>query len=114
MDDYITLVIDAQSTNEHDKQIAFDTLVPRFQRMAFSVAYNTLQDVHLAEDAVQEAFLTAYLRIDQLRDPEAFPAWLKRIVLTQCDRLIRGKRPQLESIEARYDIATEKPSPEDV
>ncbi|MEO1164805.1 MAG: sigma-70 family RNA polymerase sigma factor [Chloroflexota bacterium] len=114
MDDYITLVIDAQSNNEHDKQIAFDTLVPRFQRMAFSVAYNTLQDVHLAEDAVQEAFLTAYLRIDQLRDPEAFPAWLKRIVLTQCDRLIRGKRPQLESIEARYDIATEKPSPEDV
>ena len=41
-----------------------------------------------------------------------FPAWLKKIVLTQCDRLIRGKKPQFEPIEARYDLAVEKPSPE--
>lgn len=111
---FVTLVIQAQSTDEDAKQSAFNTLVPRFQRMAFGVAYGILGDVQQAEDAVQEAFLTAYLRIDQLREPDAFPLWLKRIVQTQCDRMIRGKQPRLESIEARYDIATEKPSPEDV
>ena len=37
----------------------------------------------------QEAFLTAYQKIDQLRDPAAFPGWLKRIVLTYCNRITR-------------------------
>jgi RNA polymerase sigma factor (sigma-70 family) len=80
--------------------------------MAFKQAYQTLRDTHMAEDAVQDAFLTAYLRIDQVRDPAAFPGWLRRIVMTQCDRLVRGVRPALESIEKRYDLATDKPGPE--
>ena len=112
MEDFIKLVEKAQKGNDHERREAFDALIPDFQKMAFRVAYSTLQDVHMAEDVVQEAFLNAYLRIGQLRDPQAFPAWLKKIVLTQCDRLIRGKKPQFEPIEARYDLAVEKPSPE--
>ncbi|GAB5494168.1 MAG: hypothetical protein Phog2KO_43830 [Phototrophicaceae bacterium] len=112
MDDYKQLVEQAQSKDEIERREAFDALMPHFQKMAFHVAYNTLQDVHMAEDVVQEAFLTAYLRINQLRDPSAFPAWLKKIVLTQSDRLIRGKQPRFEPIEARYDLAVENPSPE--
>lgn len=112
MEDFKLLVEQAQSSNKSERRDAFDALMPHFQKMAFHVAYNTLQDVHMAEDVVQEAFLNAYLRIEQLRDPQAFPAWLKKIVLTQCDRVIRGKRPQFETIETRYDIAIENPGPE--
>lgn len=114
MDDFVSLIQLAQTGNEQDRREAFDTLLPHFQKMAFRVAYNTLQDSHLAEDVVQEAFLTAYLRVDQLRNPQAFPAWLKKIVLTHCDRAIRGKRLRLEPIDVRYDLAAERPSPEDV
>ncbi len=112
MEDFPQLIKQAQKGNESERREAFDALMPHFQKMAFHVAYNTLHDVHMAEDVVQEAFLHAYLRIGQLRDPHAFPAWLKKIVLTQCDRLIRGKKPQFEPIETRYDLAVEKPSPE--
>lgn len=112
MEDFINLIKHAQSGDERERRKAFDALMPQFQKMAFYVAYHTLQDVHLAEDVVQEAFLTAYLRIAQLREPEAFPAWLKRIVLTHCDRQIRSKQPHFEPLEARYDLATDKPSPE--
>lgn len=112
MDNYQTLIQQAQAGTNIERRLAFDELVPLFQKMAFSVAYNMLRDVHMAEDVVQESFMTAYLRIEQLQKPEAFPAWLKRIVLTQSDRQIRGKQAHIEPLEVRYDLAVENPGPE--
>ena len=108
------LVAQAQSDDENVKRAAFDELVRRFRGMAYQRAYTTLSDPHLAEDAVQDAFIIAYIRIDQLREGHGFPAWLRRIVLTQCDRLIRGKRPILEPLEAKFDLAEPRPGPEDM
>jgi RNA polymerase sigma factor (sigma-70 family) len=59
-----------------------------------------LGDFHLAEDAAQEAFVTAWRHLDQLRQPEAFAGWFKRIVLTQCNRLTRGKKLETLSLDA--------------
>lgn len=50
-----------------------------------------LGDVHATQDAAQEAFITAYERIDELRDPAAFPTWLRAIVRTQCNRILRQR-----------------------
>jgi RNA polymerase sigma factor (sigma-70 family) len=74
---------------------AFAELVKRFEGMAFSVAYSMLGETQLAQDAVQEAFLAAYLNLHRLRDPAAFPGWFKRIVIKQADRIIRKRFPQL-------------------
>ena len=74
-----------------EKSDAFGEIVRRFQDMAFGCAYAVLGDFYLAEDAAQEAFLSAWRNLDQLREPKAFPGWLKRIVLTQCSRLTRNK-----------------------
>ncbi|MDF2720195.1 MAG: DNA-directed polymerase subunit sigma [Paenibacillus sp.] len=71
---------------------SFGLIVRRFTPMAYAVAYERLRDSHLAEDAVQEAFTEAFLHIDKLRDPEAFPGWFKAIVVRQCHRLLRRKR----------------------
>ena len=38
---------------------AFRTIVKRFQDMAVGYAFSILGDFHLAEDAAQEAFLSA-------------------------------------------------------
>ncbi|MDE0055141.1 MAG: sigma-70 family RNA polymerase sigma factor [Gammaproteobacteria bacterium] len=76
-------------------EVAFGTLMLRFQGMAVSFAYGRLVDRDLAEDAVQEAFLEAYFCLDRLRIPEAFGSWLRRIVLKQCDRIAR--RAQLST-----------------
>jgi RNA polymerase sigma factor (sigma-70 family) len=114
MSDYIVLVEQVINSRDENRRHHFDELVRRFRGMAVKRAYQSLNDVQMAEDAVQEAFLMAYLRIDQLRDPQAFPAWLRRIVMTQCDRMIRGQQPDFEPLEARFDLATEKPGPESV
>ena len=82
-----------------EKANAFGQIVRQFQDMAFACAYAVLGDFYLAEDAAQEAFIVAWRNLDQLRKPEAFPGWLKRIVLSQCNRLTRGKRLELVPLE---------------
>ncbi|MDQ7028096.1 MAG: sigma-70 family RNA polymerase sigma factor [Anaerolineae bacterium] len=114
IEDYSNVVSGAINGDGETRRAGFDELVRRFRGMAFKQAYQMLGDVQMAEDAVQEAFLTAYLHIEKLRDPQAFPAWLRRIVMTQSHRMIRGKQPHLETLETRLDLATEKPSPESI
>lgn len=79
---------------------AFGRLVVRFQRLACAVAYAVVGDVHLAEDAAQEAFIEAYQELGRLREPAAFPAWFRHIVLKRADRLVRGKRPPVLPLDA--------------
>jgi RNA polymerase sigma factor (sigma-70 family) len=94
-----------------ERQEAFGELVTCFQDMAFACAYSVLGDSYLAEDAAQEAFVAAWQSLDQLRAPGAFPGWLRRIVLTQCNRLTRGKRLQIVPLEAGEQAASPGPDP---
>jgi len=81
----------AADGDEADRLAAFGELVGRFQDMAYGYAYSVLSDFHSAEDATQDAFVTAFERLDTLRDPAAFAGWLRRIVRTACSRLVRRK-----------------------
>lgn len=59
---------------------AFATLVDRYTRSAIGVAVQILGDRHTAEDVAQEAFVTAYEKLDSLNDGNAFGPWLLQIV----------------------------------
>ncbi len=98
MDEIHSLVIQARAFDADLKQRhrAFGALVARFQDMACGFAYSVMGDFHLAQDAAQEAFLTAYRELGKLRTPEAFPGWFRKIVLTQCSRMTRGERLRVE------------------
>jgi len=85
--------------------LAFRAIVTRFESYAHSRAYAILGDLHLAEDAVQEAFLEACLKLHQLREPAAFPGWFRRIIFKQCDRLTRGKKAPTVSIDVVRELA---------
>jgi RNA polymerase sigma factor (sigma-70 family) len=95
--DALTALVTAAQAGDLD---AFGQVVERFQRMAYAVAYTMLGDAHLAEDVVQEAFIEAYICLPKLREPAAFPGWFRRIVLKRGDRLVRGKRPALLSLDS--------------
>jgi RNA polymerase sigma factor (sigma-70 family) len=89
---------------------AFDAVVRRFQDMAVGYAYSILGDFPLAEDAAQEAFIQAYLNLKALREAQAFPAWLRRIVLTQCNRLTRRKRLATVPLDDTGELADPGPN----
>lgn len=71
---------------------AFGDLTRRYQRAACAAAWSVLRDRHAAEDAAQEAFLTAYTRLGELRDPAAVGAWLLRIARQKALRIAERVR----------------------
>jgi RNA polymerase sigma factor (sigma-70 family) len=89
----------AGSSTLEQKYDAFSGLVAAFQDMAFACSYAILGDFHLAEDAAQQAFIIAWQKIHQLREPGAFPGWFKKIVLTECNRMTRTKRVRTTTLD---------------
>jgi len=83
-----------------------------FQDMAYACGYSVLGDFSLAEDAAQEAFISAWQKLGQLRQPEAFPGWFRRIVLTECNRLTRRRRLSTVSLDAGLELQTSHPDPQ--
>jgi RNA polymerase sigma factor (sigma-70 family) len=83
-----------------------------FQDMAYAAGYAVLGDFCLAEDAAQEAFISAWQKLSQLREPEAFPGWFRRIVLTECNRLTRGQRLRTISLDDGMDLHAPHPDPQ--
>lgn len=113
MEDLEALVALLQSpeATPAEKHYAFGELAGRFQDMAYGYAYALLGDPHLAQDAAQEAFISAYRNLGQLQEPRAFPGWFRRIVLTQCHRLTRGRRLPTRPISASEGLASSEPGP---
>lgn len=70
---------------------AFEELVRRTTGLARKTAFPLLRP-HQVDDAVQEAFLVVYQKLHHLQKPEAFQAWLARIVIHVCYKL-RKKTP---------------------
>ncbi len=87
MKTYQELLIEARAGGRG----AFDELMIRFRPMTLSMARRYLGDDALAEDAVQEAFLTVYLKLDQLKNPTAFPSWIKAIIYSTCRSMRKAK-----------------------
>ena len=58
---------------------AFVEIVARHQAMVCGVALGILGDFAASEDAGQEAFLTAWRKLHELREPERLRAWLAQI-----------------------------------
>ncbi len=47
----------------------------------FNVAYRIVKDRFEAEDIMQDSFLSAFTKLDTIKDTMTFGAWLKRIVI---------------------------------
>ena len=105
MQGYEALVRKVQQAEGKAREDAFGELIVQFDSVAHGWAYNLLGDVHTAQDVVQDAFITAYQKIDDLHEPAAFPAWLKRIVLTYSHRRTRRKTPSLLPLEDEAQVS---------
>jgi RNA polymerase sigma-70 factor, ECF subfamily len=89
---------------------AFATLVERYDRAVYHLAYRTLHDVEDARDATQEAFFKAFRSLRTFRPGAKFSTWIFAIAYHACcDRLNRRKRYSSEELPERADVA---PGPE--
>lgn len=79
---------------------AYNRLVLHYQDIVYSVALRIMKDPTSAEDATQEAFISAYKALKRFRGG-SFKSWLLRIVTNACyDELRWRKRRPQSSLDA--------------
>jgi len=100
------LVRDAKRGDE----AAFTSLLRPLLEPAYRLAAAMLQDRQLAEDAVQEAAVKAWRKIQQLRDGTEMRPWFLGIVANQCRTTRRGRWWGVLKIDAE---PTNTESPDD-
>jgi RNA polymerase sigma factor (sigma-70 family) len=106
MDDQ--LVDQARSGNRE----AFGELVRRHRDRALGWASSITLDGQLAEDIVQEALVSAFLRIETLMKPGRFKYWLQRIVRNQAMMKLRrgGPNGKESSFSVLEPLHNERPN----
>jgi RNA polymerase sigma-70 factor (ECF subfamily) len=92
---------------------AFEQLVRRHLRAAYSVAFAVTNDPNDAEDVTQDAFIAALERLDECHDPDRFSGWLLRIVRNRALNLrrsqaVRSAQPLSDVVEARSSSNPER------
>ena len=92
---------------------AFVEIVARHQAMVCGTALSILGDFAASEDAGQEAFLTAWRKFHELREPERLRPWLGQIARNAALGLLRRQRGEapLDGVEIMPD---ESPAPDEV
>ena len=71
---------------------AFASLVGLTSDRMYAIAARILRDTHLAEDALQGAFIAAWRQLPTLRDPDRFEAWVRKLVVHACYAEARRRR----------------------
>src|SRR5688572_23964839 len=101
------LIQDAQKGNLD----AFNTLILHYQDSVYNTALRILGDEDQAQDAAQEAFISAFQSIKSFRGG-SFKAWLMRTVTNACyDELRRQKRRPTTPLEPETNDGEEIDSP---
>jgi RNA polymerase sigma-70 factor (ECF subfamily) len=81
---------------------AFVTLVERYKRAVYSLAYRLLGNGADAEDAAQETFVRAYTRLNTYQPGSRFGSWLLSITSHWCIDFLRRRRAvSLDEMEVR-------------
>jgi RNA polymerase sigma-70 factor (ECF subfamily) len=70
---------------------AFDALVGPLIEPAFHLAFGLLHDRHEAEDAVQEAALSAWRALRNVRPGSDLRPWFLAIVANRCRSMVRAR-----------------------
>jgi RNA polymerase sigma-70 factor, ECF subfamily len=95
---------------QHGDEEAFASLAVAAGDRLHAVAHRILRDTDLAEDATQQALLSIWRDLPQLRDPARFDAWSYRLLVRACyaeGRRTRHWAPNVRLLPADQPEAAE-------
>jgi RNA polymerase sigma-70 factor (ECF subfamily) len=93
---------------QHGDEEAFASLAVACGDRLHAVAHRILRDTTLAEDATQQALLTIWRDLPQLRDPARFDAWSYRLLVRACYAEARRTRQWTPNIRL---LPADQPDP---
>lgn len=84
------------------KTNAFEIIMRRYNQRLYRIARCMLNDNDSAEDAVQQAYIAAYFRLDLYTPGTSFGAWLTRITINEV--LMIKRKPDYRKVDTSESI----------
>jgi len=73
-------------------------LYKQYSKAMYNIAIRFLNNKMDAEDVLQESFVTAFEKLNELTIDNAFGGWLKRIVINNCITQLRRRKIEFDNI----------------
>jgi RNA polymerase sigma factor (sigma-70 family) len=115
----LVIHLDQQVLNMHDDLVerckagdrsAHYELYKLYSRAMYNVSYRITGREEDAEDALQEAFISAFKNMGSYRADATFGAWLKRIVVNKSINVLKKRKYELIPEDELWDRAEEEPA----
>ena len=91
---------------------AFSELVHTHSQGVLNVVYRMCGNGDLAEDAAQEAFIQAWLRLSSYKEKASFRSWLYRIAVNTAIDMLRKEKRILPNTIEDLNVGDSRPGPE--
>lgn len=91
-------------------QANLDRMMDSYGASLLRLCFMYLKDLHLAEDAVQEAFFRAYKNYHRFDGGNGEKAWINRIAINVCKDMLRSAwRRRVDVVEQLDEVPDEAP-----
>jgi RNA polymerase sigma-70 factor (ECF subfamily) len=90
-----------------NKENEFMKIYNDYGTKVYRTAFMVLRNANLAEEAVQEVFLTVYKKADSLRETRALEKWLYKVTVNACIDIIRKEKKVVNLAEADLNLILE-------
>lgn len=88
----------------------FEVIVRRYNQPLYRVGMAYLRDHAAAEDAMQNAYMKAFLNLPKFQGGAAFSTWLTRIMINECLMMLRRKKLSPERVTEIDESRREEPT----
>ncbi len=100
------------SHNRFDLDV-FEILVKQNYKKVYQTIYTYTKDSHISEDAVQQSFIIAYNKLNQLESKDKFDSWVISIALNEAKHMLKNKNKKKITPITDFHIETLSYSGED-
>jgi len=77
---------------------AYGQLFRKYYQQIYSICFSILKNHHDAEEVTNDTFFHAYIKLDQLKKPDKFFPWLKKIAQNRSKNYLRDKPEEMISL----------------
>lgn len=90
----------------------FEVIVRRYNELLFRVGMSYLRNHAQVEDAMQNAYVKAFLHLNRFEQGASFSTWLTRIMINECLMMLRRQRTRPETPLDGLAATATHPNPE--
>ncbi len=90
------------------EQSAYEEVYRETYRSVYFICLGFMKNEENAKDVMQETYITAFSKLEQLKEEEKFAAWLKQIAVNRCKRLLEQTNPMLMESEDLDNLMKEE------